>query len=184
MSRSRDNADLGDNYGTFSGTIGSATFPAGNVINLEVKQVSSGGSFSLTTTDQYITDNEFTYQVKEQTSKVYIEYHPLFQCEHDDTVYSHKLSLRSDVDSYASTLGGGNVPQMIHFGSTSQVQHLQFPVIVSCFHDHNQTAGTTITYRMYGQTKTGTAGVYTWDTWSHSGGPTQSQHAVIYEVAQ
>ncbi len=38
MSRARDNADLGDNYGTFSGTIGSATFPAGHVIQTKVAQ--------------------------------------------------------------------------------------------------------------------------------------------------
>ena len=32
MSRSRDNADLGDNYGTFTGTIGSATFPSDHIV--------------------------------------------------------------------------------------------------------------------------------------------------------
>lgn len=40
MSRARDNADLGDNYGTFSGTIGNATFPADHIIQIV------SGSFS------------------------------------------------------------------------------------------------------------------------------------------
>ena len=160
------------------------TFPTGNVINLEIKQIGNIGSHSLTTTDAEITGFNFSYQVKEQTSKLYVECHPLFQTEHDGSNYTHKLSLRSSVDSYNSTIGGGNIPNFVHYGSTAQVLWTQFPVIVSCFHDHNQSAGTTITYKLYGKMRVGTKGIYAWDTWSHTGSPETSQHAVIYEVAQ
>ena len=166
-------------------TLGSnATFPAGNVINLETKQIGNQGSHSLTTTDAEITGFSFSYQVKEQTSKLYVECHPLLQTEHDGSNYTHKLSLRSSVDSYASPIGDGNSPNIVNYGDTSQVLWTQFPVIVSCFHDHNQSAGTTITYKLYGKMRIGNKGIYTWDTWSHTGSPETTQHAVIYEVAQ
>jgi len=166
-------------------TLGSnTTFPPGSVINLETALIASSGGHTLNTTDSYLTGHEFTYDVKEETSKLYVAYYPLLQTEHDGANYTHKFSLRSSVDSYASTIGGGNVPNFVHYGQTSQTQWLQFPIIVSCFHDHNQTSGTTITYRMYGKTKVNTAGIYTWDTWAHSGTPNTTQHAVIFEVAQ
>tara|TARA_R100000808_G_scaffold5549_1_gene16818 strand:+ start:1289 stop:1798 length:510 start_codon:yes stop_codon:yes gene_type:complete len=57
MSRSRDNADLGDNYGTFSGTIGAATFPAGHVIQVENTTTTSIVSRSTTTYASIISDS-------------------------------------------------------------------------------------------------------------------------------
>ena len=175
---------IGSNTTISGSTIDSSTtFPAGNVINLEIKNIPSS-AHTLNTTDSYLTGITFSYAVKEQTSKLYIACYPLFQTEHDGANYSYKLSLRSDVDSYASTIGGGNVPNVAHYGSTSQVQHLQYPTIVSCFHDHNQNTGTTITYRMFAKVNAGTKGIYMWDSWGHTAGPTTSQHAVIYEVAQ
>ena len=166
-------------------TLGSnTTFPTGNVINLEVKQIGDQGSHTLDSTIAEISGYLFQYTVKEQTSKLYVETHPLFQTEHDGTDYTYKLSLRSSVDSYASDIGDGNVPNIVHYGSTAQVLWTQFPVIVSCFHDHNQTAGTTITYKLYGKTRLNAKGIYTWDSWSHTGSPNTSQHAIIYEVAQ
>jgi len=166
-------------------TLGSnTTFPAGNVINLEVKQYASASSETLTTTDTHIPDLEFSYDVKEETSKLYVAAYPLIATEHHNTIYTHKFSLRSSVDSYGSALGNGNVPQIVHYGNPNLSQWLQYPTIISCFHDHNQTAGTTITYRIYGHTKSNTAGIYIWDTWGHNAGPTTTHHAVIYEVAQ
>ena len=171
--------------GTMKNTIhADATFPAGNVINLEIKQYADTSSETLTTTDSAIPGMEFTYDVKEQTSKLYVAAYPLIATEHHNTIYTHKFSLRSSVDSYGSTLGNGNVPQIVHYGNPNLSQWLQYPTLISCFHDHNQTAGTTITYKIYGHTKNDTAGIYIWDTWGHNAGPTTTQHAVIYEVAQ
>ena len=174
--------NLGSNPTITLGT--NATFPAGNVINLEVKQYGTTGSETLNTTDTYIPGMEFSYTVKKQTSKLYVAAYPLIATEHDGNNYSHKFSLRSSVDSYASTVGNGNTPQIVHYGGDPQSLWTQDPTIISCFHDHNQTAGTTITYRLYGQTKSNTKGIYIWDSWSHTGGPSTSQHAVIYEIAQ
>ena len=174
--------NLGSNPTITLGT--NAIFPAGNVINLEIKQYGTTAAETLGTTDAYIAGMEFSYAVKEQTSKLYVAAYPLLATEHDGNNYSHKFSLRSSVDSYGSTLGNGNVPQIVHYGDTAQGQWLQYPTLISCLHDHNQTAGTTITYRIYGQTKSNTKGIYIWDSWSHTGGPSTSQHAVIYEIAQ
>ena len=161
--------------------------PAGNVINIEVKQFPSTASETITTTDSAIGNFEFTYVVKKQTSKLYVAAYPLIQTEHDGTDYSFVFSLRSSVDSYASAIGNAGTPQIVHYGSTAQSQWLQYPVIISCFHDHNQTAGTTITYKIYGHSKSNSRGIYGWDTWGHTtstGAPTVTHHAVIYEVAQ
>ena len=56
MSRSRDNADLGDNYGTFSGTIGSATFPAGHIIQTKITSYNASGSTRYMDTSTTMTD--------------------------------------------------------------------------------------------------------------------------------
>tara|TARA_B100001564_G_scaffold322126_1_gene301219 strand:- start:126 stop:719 length:594 start_codon:yes stop_codon:yes gene_type:complete len=166
-------------------TLGSAvTFPTGNVINLEIKTGIPASAHTLSTTDSYLTGLKFTYSVKKQTSKLYIQFNPLFQTEHDGTNYSYKLSLRSSVDSYTSSIGGGNVPNIVHYGSTGQVLWTQFPVCVSCFHDHNQTAGTTIEYRLFGRVNANTKGIYAWDSWGHTAEPATSQHAIIYEIEQ
>ena len=166
------------------GIVGVGASHKGNVINLEVKQIGNQGSHSLDTTDAEISGFLFQYQVKEQTSKLYIEVHPLFQTEHDQYNYSYKLSLRSSVDSYGSTLGGGNNPNFVHYGSTTQVIWTQFPVIVSCIHDHNQHPGTTIVYKLYGKMIANSRNIYTWDEWGHTTGPNTSQHVIIYEIAQ
>ena len=172
-----------DFTGDVSGTINSnVTFPAGTVINLETKNIADTAGHSLTTTESYLSGLTFTYDVKEQTSKLYVEFHLLLQTEHDGTTYSHKFSLRSSVDNYASNIGGGSLIQEIHYGTTAQVHWIQRPSIVSCFHDHNQIAGTTIAYRLYGSAN-GNKGIYAWDQWGDSS-PTTTQHAVIYEVAQ
>ena len=55
MSRARDNADLGDNYGTFSGTIGNATFPAGMVLKTETQSFNVSGTYDTTTSTSYET---------------------------------------------------------------------------------------------------------------------------------
>lgn len=143
---------------------------AGQVINFECKSAASTGSEAITSTTVYQDSGKgaVTYTVVSPTSKIFVQWNCHFQVENDAANYKLSGTLRSDVDSYASNLGantGGSQPLFVNYSSPAIYLWLQMTMPVIAFHDHNQSAGTTISYKIY---FTGLVGsIYSWDTWGN-----------------
>lgn len=160
--------------------LANATFPAGKVINFEAKSAASTTSQAITTS---WTDSEkgvVTYDVVSQTSKLFVQWNAHFQVENDATDYRMGGALRSDIDSYASNLSegaGGAQPLSINYSSPQIYLWTQYTMPIIAWHDHNQSAGTTISYKVYFQ---GPGTVYSWDGW----GRTVNENVTFIEVEQ
>ena len=146
-------------------------FPAGKVINFECKNGASTGSESIGTSFQDSGKGAVTYDVVSQTSKLFIQWNCHFQVELDNSNYRLSGALRSDVDSYASNISsttGGSQPLSVNYGTTGQTLWIQTIVPINAFYDHNQTAGTTISFKVFFKAGGGTTGIYSWDAWGHT----------------
>ncbi len=161
--------------------LANATFPAGKVINFECK---NGG----TTTSQAVTNSytdsgkgTVTYDVVSQTSKIFVQWNCHFQIENDATEYRLIGALRSDVDNYASNVSeasGGGQPLAINYSSPQIYLWTQYTMPIIAWHDHNQVADTTISYKIYFR---GAGNHYSWDTW---GIAETSENVTFIEVEQ
>ena len=162
--------------------LANATFPAGKVINFEAKSASSTGNESISgaTTYQDSGKGTVTYDVVSPTSKIFVQWNCHFQVENDATEYKMSGALRSNIDNYASNLtesAGASQPLMVNYSSPAIYLWLQLMMPVIAFHDHNQPANTTISYKMF---FAGTGSHYSWDTW----GNTIYENVTFIEVEQ
>jgi hypothetical protein len=148
---------------------GGGIFPAGHVINFEAKSAASTASEVISSATVYQDSNKgiVTYDVISQTSKVFVQWNCHMQVENDPVEFKMSGALRSDIDSYASNLTasvGGSQPLMVNYSSPQIYLWTQQIMPIIAFHDHNQPAGTTISYKVY---FAGTGTHYSWDPWGN-----------------
>jgi len=161
---------------------GGGIFPAGHVINFEAKSAASTTSENISSATVYQDSGKgiVTYDVVSQTSKVFVQWNCHMQVEADTAEYKMSGALRSDIDNYDSNLTasvGGSQPLLVNYTSPNLGLWIQTIMPIIVFHDHNQPAGTTISYKVY---FAGVGSHYAWDPW----GQVVYENVTFIEVEQ
>ena len=123
-------------------------------------------------TMEYIDGKAVNYVVKNQNSIIKVEWNMHLQTNTKNGVYGVVLELRHNADSFGTALRGatlGSGTQHIHYGVNTALAdpiYIQYIAPVVGIHDHNQPAGTTIQYQMWGKgSPNGSYALYSWDSW-------------------
>ena len=156
--------------GSKSGVIGGAT--SGMILGITHVSGPTTTGESVGASFEYIDGKGVDYVVKNQKAIIKVEWNMHLQTNTKTGTYGIVLELRHNVDSFGTALRGaptGSGSQHIHYGANSALTdpiYIQYIAPVVGIHNHNQPAGTTIQYQMWGKgSPNGNYSFYSWDTW-------------------
>ena len=143
-----------------TGTVASARFPTGSVINTTQGSVTSGNSASATTSYVAIATLG-TVTTTQASSKILVMSNVPVQVQKTNMIVN--VQVRSSLDSYSASL------QQQHMTNYDTNGH-DLPFTGTSFiHTHGQAAGVAITYKYYVKGSNTNAGFYSPDAWGQSG---------------
>ena len=169
------------NLGSRSHVIGYK--PSGMILGITHASGPSTAAETVGANMEYIDGKGVDYVVKDQNSIIKVEWNMHLQTSTKIGQYSIVLELRHSADSFGTSLRGtstGSGTQHIHYGGGSALVdaiHIQYIAPVVGIHNHNQPAGTTIQYQMWGKgSPSGSYSFYSWDTW----GDDEQMESVVF----
>lgn len=143
-----------------TGTVSSARFPTGSIINTTQGSITIGNSASATTSYVAIATLG-TVTTTQASSKILVMSNVPVQVQKTNMVVS--VQVRSSLDSYSASL------QQQHLVNYDTNGH-DLPFTGTNFiHTHGQAAGVAITYKYYIKGSNANAGFYAPDAWGQSG---------------
>ena len=149
-----------------------AKLPTDSVIQVVKNSVTSGASMSSSTASAMVTLGTITTTIA--NSKIKISSTLPVQLSSAGNAKA-LYTLRSSVDSYSAALESH---PCVNYAESSngwkQMGNNWFTL-----HDHSQSAGTAITYKIYGQSVAGSNGIYVLDAW----GLVADHPTVMIEIA-
>ena len=143
-----------------TGTVASARFPTGSIINTTQGSVTSGNSASATTSYVAIATLG-TVTTTQASSKILVISGVPVQVQKTNMIVN--VQVRSSLDSYSASL------QQQHLTNYDTNGHDMPHTGLNFTHTHGQNAGTAITYKYYIKGSNTNAGMYAPDAWGQSG---------------